>query len=676
MRIIGNIVLPTDGSAEIQNLIIERRVSNPSFNAAEEGRAIYNTTSKVVSFNNGTSYVDLAAAGAVQTEIDAIETSLGTGVNASGVFVSGSFVGAAFGVAPTDFTDAINKVAAYAGLHDTLSELDDVNLTGLADKNLLYYDNGTSEWKNGAAGATTGVQAYDADLTTMAGFAPAVDSSEITGPITRNGLNDIMVGTGGAEGSRWTLKRGAAARTSLGMGDIAIHDDAEYVRVDGTNALTANLNAGGFQISSLAAPTVSTHAATKGYVDSLISGLKWKASVRVATTGDISLSGTQTIDGVAVIAGDRVLVRAQTSGGGAADNGIYVVAAGAWSRATDADDAAEVVNASVFVEEGTTYGDTGWTCTTNAPVVIGTTNLDFAQFTGAASFTAGIGLSQVGNVVNVNVGAGIVELPSDEIGIDLYDASTGAIILTADGSTRGTGAATKLHLLLDLGGNGRLVQSANGLKVTTNTITENELTASVAGAGLSGGNGTALSVNAGAGLGISGDDVIIATGGVTGAMLDSAIAGAGLVFNANVLDVNVGAGLAISADQVIISTGGVTNAMLANSAVSLGADSGSGTVSLGGTLTVTGGAGIASSVSGSTVTLSLEQAGLYYLYSGASSVSHTVTHNLGQKYCNVTVVDGSDNVVIPLGISYVDNNSLTVTFSVATACKVVVTGVA
>lgn len=673
MRIIGNIVLPAGGSAEIQNLILERRVSAPTFAANEEGRFYYNSTDKTVGYNNGTSYLTLASAAAVQGEIDNIETALGAGISAAGAFVPGSFTGLAFGVAPTDFTDAIIKVRDYAAAHDSLAEMLDVNVAGMANKDILYYDTGTSKWLNGAAGATTGVQAYDADLTAIAGFAPAADSNETIGAITHTGLNDIMVGTGGAEGSRWTLKRGAAARTSLGMGDIAIHDDAEYVRVDGTNALTANMNAAGFQIASLGTPTAVGHAATKGYVDSLVSGLKWKNSVRVATTGNITLSGTQSIDGVAVIAGDRVLVRAQTTG---SENGIYVVAAGAWSRSTDADDGTELANASVFVEEGTTYGDTGWTCTTNSPITVDTTALSFAQFTGAASITAGIGLLQTGNTLDVNVGAGIVELPSDEIGIDLYDAASGAIILTTDGSTRSTASASKLHLLLDLTGNGRLIQSANGLKVTTNTITENELTASVAGAGLSGGNGVPLAVNVSGALSISGDNVIISAGGVTGAMLDSGIAGAGLVFNANALDVNVGAGLAISADQVIIATGGVTNAMLANSTVSLAANSGSGSVALGATLTLTGGAGIQTSVSGGTVTLAVKQSGLYFLYSGASATTHTVTHNLGQKYCNVTVVDASDDVVIPQSISFVDNNELTVTFSSATACKVIVTGVA
>ena len=105
-----------------------------------------------------------------------------------------------------------------------------------------------------------------------------------------------------------------------------------------------------------------------------------KESCRVATTANITLSGTQTIDGVAVVANDRVLVKNQTTG---SQNGIYVVAAGAWARATDCDANAEVTSGlHTFVTEGITNGNTGWQLTTDDPITVGTTALVFAQFTG------------------------------------------------------------------------------------------------------------------------------------------------------------------------------------------------------------------------------------------------------------------------------------------------------
>lgn len=94
-----------------------------------------------------------------------------------------------------------------------------------------------------------------------------------------------------------------------------------------------------------------------------VNGLAWKAPVRAATTANITLSAPQTIDGISVIAGDRVLVKNQST---QAQNGIYVVAAGAWTRASDANTWAELVSAAVVVQEGSTQADLEYRCTVNA----------------------------------------------------------------------------------------------------------------------------------------------------------------------------------------------------------------------------------------------------------------------------------------------------------------------
>jgi len=123
--------------------------------------------------------------------------------------------------------------------------------------------------------------------------------------------------------------------------------------------------------------------ATREYVDSAIvsamNKLDQKQSVRASTTANITLSGLQTLDGVALAAGDRVLVKNQTN---APDNGIYLAASGAWKRAGDADASAEVTpNLTVAVEEGSTQADSIWQLTTNAPIVLGTTALVFQNIT-------------------------------------------------------------------------------------------------------------------------------------------------------------------------------------------------------------------------------------------------------------------------------------------------------
>ena len=158
-------------------------------------------------------------------------------------------------------------------------------------------------------------------------------------------------------------------------------------RLDQMAAPTADVSLNSHKLTNVTTPSASSDAATKGYVDSVASGLSWKDAARAATTADITLSGAQTIDGVSVVAGDRVLVMAQTSG---ADNGIYVAAAGAWSRAADADTSAEVkAGMALYVNEGTTNGNAAFVLTTDDPITLGTTALTFAQLSaGGTSYSA------------------------------------------------------------------------------------------------------------------------------------------------------------------------------------------------------------------------------------------------------------------------------------------------
>ncbi len=114
-------------------------------------------------------------------------------------------------------------------------------------------------------------------------------------------------------------------------------------------------------------------------------------SVRVATTANITLSAPQTIDGVAVIAGERVLVKNQSA---PAENGIYVVAAGAWTRSTDMDAWTEVVGAVVIAEEGSTLADSAWLCTSNQGGTIGVTAITFIDW-GSVILGGGIALSKL-----------------------------------------------------------------------------------------------------------------------------------------------------------------------------------------------------------------------------------------------------------------------------------------
>ena len=179
---------------------------------------------------------------------------------------------------------------------------------------------------------------------------------------------------------------------------------------------------------------------TKEYADALKSNLDIKDSVRVATTANISLSGTQTIDGASTSAGDRVLVKDQST---AADNGIYVVASGTWARATDADSSAKVTPGMfVFVELGTAGGDNGYVLT-NDSVTLGSTALVFTQFSGAGQIVAGDAMTKSGNTLNVAADNKTLQINSDTVRIKGIGATAVGDILLGQASDGGFTAHAK-----------------------------------------------------------------------------------------------------------------------------------------------------------------------------------------------------------------------------------------
>lgn len=187
-------------------------------------------------------------------------------------------------------------------------------------------------------------------------------------------------------------------------------------RIDQLAAAGADVALGGFKITGLATPTAVGDATTKAYVDGVAAGLSWKPSARVRSTANVTLATPgATIDGVTMVANDRVLLTGQSA---PAENGIWVWtgAAAALTRATDADTAAELSGAAVFVREGT-GADTGWTMTTDVAITVGTTALAFTQFTGLGTVVAGAGLTKTGDTMDVGQGTGIT-VAADTVAID------------------------------------------------------------------------------------------------------------------------------------------------------------------------------------------------------------------------------------------------------------------
>ena len=217
----------------------------------------------------------------------------------------------------------------------------------------------------------------------------------------------------------------------------------------------------------------------------MIVGLSWKNATLVGTTDNLTaLSGTPTIDGVVLTVGARVLVKNQTS---ASQNGIYIVASDAWSLAPDFTTATEQNGAAVWVEQGSTQANTGWTMSSTVATV-GTDPVTFTQFNGASGITAGVGLQKSGNTLSVQLGAGITELPTGEVGVDLYPTNSG-LWLTDNNSSSSTDAAAQLSIRL---GDSSLLINSSGLQINTNGVNEHHIATSALTTGLTGGGGSKI----------------------------------------------------------------------------------------------------------------------------------------------------------------------------------------
>jgi len=195
-------------------------------------------------------------------------------------------------------------------------------------------------------------QASDAQLTDIAGLTPT-DSNFIVG-----------------DGSNFVTESGATARTSLGLGSIA------------TQA-SSNVSISGGSITGLGSPSGTSDAATKNYVDQAVAGLRTRTIAECATTANVNLSNGleagDAIDGITLVAGDRVLVKDQST---ASENGLYLaVSSGAASRDPEHDSIAELSGGMVVVNQGSTNDNKIFLCTTDNTGSVGSTSITYTQVT-------------------------------------------------------------------------------------------------------------------------------------------------------------------------------------------------------------------------------------------------------------------------------------------------------
>ena len=150
-------------------------------------------------------------------------------------------------------------------------------------------------------------------------------------------------------------------------------------------------------------PTANTDIANKYYVDQIAQGLSPKQAVKCGTTGNITLSGLQTIDGYTTLAGDRVLVKNQST---SSQNGIYIASSTAWTRSVDMDVWSEVPGAYTVILNGSANANTAWVCTASDTGTINVTAMPWVQFSGSGTYFAGTGLTLASNTFSITpVGA-------------------------------------------------------------------------------------------------------------------------------------------------------------------------------------------------------------------------------------------------------------------------------
>jgi len=238
----------------------------------------------------------------------------------------------------------------------------------------------------------------------------------------------VLTSTGSTTAPTWQ------AATVTSVTEAQVTDGALLARNAGNETITGTWSFSS-NVTVPLAPTASGHAASKEYVDNAITGLSWKQSVRAATSpldvnsGNLAaLSGLQTVDGVTLIAGDRVLVKNQTT---QSQNGIYtVVDPGAWTRTDDFNIAAEVNGAAVFIREGTLQQRTAWT-QTSIVVTVGSDPMTFVVFSATGGAVAKSGDTMSGDLIinadlDLNGGNITVTNTTDGLaGLQIENLSTG-----------------------------------------------------------------------------------------------------------------------------------------------------------------------------------------------------------------------------------------------------------
>ena len=466
LTIADNVVLPGTGAMTV---VSGTSAQQP---VGAEGQFRFNTTTSTFDGYASGTWRQFSLAGGV-TSFSGASTGLTPAVPTSGAIVLGGTLNVVSGGTGTgtltgyvfgNGTSALTAVATIpnAGLTNSSVTYNGVTVAlgaagtiTAASPNALTIGTGLSGTSyNGSAAVTI---AIDSTVATLTG------SQTLTNK-TISGASNTLSNIGNA----------SLTNSSLTVGTTAISLGSSSLTLGGLTTVTVTQD-----------PTAALDLATKQYVDAVAQGLDPKASCVAATTANITLSAPQTIDGIALIAGDRCLVKNQSA---PAENGIYVVAAAAWTRAADMNAWVEVPGAFTFIEQGTTQADTGWVCTSNAGGTLGTTAITFVQFAGVGSYTAGTGLTLTGtqfSITNTAVTAASYG-SATQVGTFTVNAQ-GQLTLAGDttvtpavGSITGLGTGVATALAVNTGSSGAFVTFDGALGTPSGgTVTNLTGTASI-----------------------------------------------------------------------------------------------------------------------------------------------------------------------------------------------------
>ena len=390
-----------------------------------------------------------------------------------------------------DFATVVSSftIAADSGTADTVNTGETLTFTGGEGIDTSVANNAITISGEDASTTNKGVASFaTADFAVSSGAvtikALGVSNAQLAGSIA----NAKLVNDGITIGSTDTSLGGTI--TALpGLTQVVVDDLTIDGSVVSTTAGNTNISLTPHGTGTVTVPSgyqgrsgfTADSLTNKAYVDSVANGLDVKASVRVATTanltatysngaGTLTNSGSQAaiaIDGVTLVANDRVLVKNQST---AAQNGFYkVTTVGSGSanwvltRTPDADAASELTaGAFTFAEEGTANGDNGYVLSTNGAVTLGTTAITFEQFSGAGQITAGNGLTKNGNTIDAVGTANRIAVAADTI--DISTSYVGQASITTLGTiATGTWAATDVAVAH--GGTGVSSFTSNGVLI-------------------------------------------------------------------------------------------------------------------------------------------------------------------------------------------------------------------